>query len=175
MSDDRVRLVQALTAHQPLIKAYAYAIVRDFHLAEDVCQEVAIILAQGWETVPPGPELVPWLRETTRRKSLEALRKKGRALPLLSEAVLARVAESFAPETESARADLKTALADCVGKLAPAARRVVQARWGDGAECEAIARRIGRSVQGVYAVLKRARLALAECVDRRLAVGGDAR
>jgi RNA polymerase sigma-70 factor (ECF subfamily) len=154
---ERVRLVQALTAHQALIKGYAYAVVRDFHLAEDVYQDVAVVLAEKWDTVPPGPEIVPWLRETTRRKALEALRKKGRAAPLLSDEVLARVGEAFEPDP------------DCVGKLAPAARRVVEARWGEGADCEAIARRLGRSVQGVYALLKRARLALADCVDRRLA------
>src|SRR6185295_18586586 len=76
---ERIQLVQAVTRHQSMIQAYAYAVVRDFHLAEDIYQEVAVIVAERWESVPSGDGLVPWLRETTRRKALEALRKQRRA------------------------------------------------------------------------------------------------
>src|SRR5436190_18736060 len=75
---ERIQLVQAVTRHQSMIQAYAYAIVRDFHAAEDVFQEVAVIVAERWESVPAGDGLVPWLREATRRKAREALRTKRR-------------------------------------------------------------------------------------------------
>src|SRR6185503_3185251 len=76
---ERIQLVQAVTRHQSMIQAYAYAIVRDFHAAEDVSHEVAVIVAERWESVPSGDDLVPWLRETTRRKALEAHRKLRRS------------------------------------------------------------------------------------------------
>src|SRR5687767_7783541 len=102
---ERIQLVQAVTRHQSMIQAMAYGIVRDFHVAEDIFQEVAVIVADRWETVPTGDGLVPWLRETTRRKALEALRKQRRAAPGLSEAVLEKVSDSF--RATGAGSDLK--------------------------------------------------------------------
>ena len=59
----RVRLVQVLAGHQVMILAYARAIVRDLHLAEDVYQEVAVILAQDPTRMPEDDGFAPWLRE----------------------------------------------------------------------------------------------------------------
>src|SRR4026209_1048357 len=113
-SSERIQLVQAVTRHQSMIQAYAYAVVRDFHAAEDVFQEVAVIVAERWETVPTGDGLVPWLREPTRRKALEALRKQRRASAVLSESGLEKLGESFRP---TGPADLKEALATCLSGL----------------------------------------------------------
>jgi RNA polymerase sigma-70 factor (ECF subfamily) len=168
-SSERVQVVQAVTRHQAMIKAYAYAIVRDFHLAEDVFQDVAIIVAEHWEEVPAGDGLVPWIREMARRKALEALRKQKRAAPGLSEDVLARLGEAFRP---TAAPDIGDAMAGCLAKLARASRDILEARCGEGLDCETIAARFGRSVQSVYAIVKRARLFLAQCVDRTLAAQG---
>ena len=82
----RLGLVQALTLEQGFIQAYAYAIVRDLHLAEDVYQEVAIILAQDWDQVPPGLPR-PWLKEVVRRKALEVSRRARRHV-LLGECTM---------------------------------------------------------------------------------------
>jgi RNA polymerase sigma-70 factor, ECF subfamily len=164
---ERIQLVQAVTRHQSMIQAFAYAVVRDFHMAEDVFQEVAVIVAERWESVPSGDALVPWLRETTRRKALEALRKQRRAAPLLSEAVLEKVGESFRPSGPGP--DLKDALASCLSKLEGPSREILEARCGAGLSGEAIAQRFGRTLQSVYSVLKRARSLLAQCVERTLA------
>jgi len=168
ISSDRVQLVQAVTRHQSMIQAYAYAIVRDLHLAEDVFQEVAVIVAERWETVPPGEGLIPWLRETTRRKALEALRKQRRGATVLSESVLEKLGDSFR-SAEGAGHDLKDALAACLSQLEGPSRAILEARCGEGVAGEVIAERFGRTIQSVYSIIKRARLVLAQCVDRKLA------
>lgn len=167
-SSARVQLVHVLTQHQSMIQAYAYAIVRDFHLAEDVYQDVATILAERWETLPQGDGLLPWLRETTRRKALEARRRSRRMPVALSEEVLERLETHFpSREPEGPRQeDLRDMMARCVEKLERTARWVVRTRYGEGKSCEEIAQELGRTVQGVYGIVKRARLALAECADR---------
>ncbi|HVE40078.1 MAG TPA: sigma-70 family RNA polymerase sigma factor [Planctomycetota bacterium] len=166
---ERIQLVQAVTRHQSMIQAFAYAVVRDFHVAEDVFQEVAVIVAEHWETVPTGDGLVPWLRETTRRKALEALRKLRRSSCVLSDGVLEKLGESF--RAAGPAPDLKDALASCLSKLEGPSRAILEARCGDGLAGEAIAQRFGRSIQSVYSVLKRTRLILAQCVERTLAGG----
>jgi RNA polymerase sigma-70 factor (ECF subfamily) len=163
---ERIQLVQAVTRHQSMIQAYAYAIVRDFHVAEDVFQEVAVIVAERWETVPAGDGLVPWLRETTRRKALEALRKERRA-STLSEGALEKLGEAFQPG--GPRPELKDALASCLSKVEGPARAILEARCGDGLSGEAIAQKFGRSIQSIYSILKRTRTLVAQCVERTLA------
>lgn len=164
----RVRLVQVLAAHQVMILAYARAIVRDLHLAEDVYQEVAVVLAQDPARMPAEADgLAFWLREITRRKALELLRKARRACPLDAD-VLELVAGAFDPTPSDELGDLRAAMADCLDRLPAGSRAIVAGRYRDDLSCEAIAARVGRSVQGVYAVLKRVRLTLQECVERGL-------
>ena len=166
-SDDRVRLAQTVARHQNMIQAYAYAIVRDFHTAEDVYQDVATVVAERWDSAPSGEALTPWLREITRRKALEALRKLQRMRPMLSENVIAKIEEHFlSAEAGPGRKDLRAVLVECVHKLERVARQVIQARYCDQLPCEQIATQIGRSVQSVYSIIKRSRLMLAKCAER---------
>ena len=169
---DRVQLAKVLSKYQPLIQDYAFAIARDFHLAEDVFQEVSLVIAQRWEDLPKGAGLWPWLHETTRHKTLKALHQRNRMPVMLPEETLARVAVHFETEERETRLgrDLPEAIGACVEKLERTSRRVIQERYADERSCEEIAEGIGRSVQSVYSMLKRARLALAQCVERHLAL-----
>lgn len=168
----RVRLVQVLTRHQLMITAYARAITGDAHLAEDVYQEVAVILAQDPTRIPLAEdEVAVWLRAVTRRKALETGRQ-ARRTPRLAEDVLELVGEQFEPGVSDATATLREAMASCLGTLPQDQRSIIDGRYRDDLTCESIAERVGRSVQGVYAVLKRVRVALQDCVERRLSSPG---
>lgn len=170
----RVRLVQVLTRHQLMITAYARAITGDAHLAEDVYQEVAVVLAQDPTRIPQADdEVAVWLRSVTRRKALETGRH-ARRTPRLADDVLELVGGHFEPCASDGLATLREAMASCLGTLPPDQRSIVDGRYRDELTCEAIAERAGRSVQGVYAVLKRVRVALQDCVERRLGAAGGA-
>jgi RNA polymerase sigma-70 factor, ECF subfamily len=157
-------LVHLIMRHQSFIKAYALVILRDLHMAEDTLQEVCLILAQDWERVPAGLPM-PWLKEVIRRKAMDVARRTRRHV-LLSPEVLIAVGDAFPAPTEGGEENLRNAMIDCVRKLSGNVRNVIEARYGDGKSCEQIATTIGRSVQGVYAILKRARVTLSDCVKR---------
>lgn len=175
MSDrmpDPQELVRFLARHQGLMQAYAYAIVNDLHLMEDVVQETSLFVAERWAQLPPEHAAAErWLKGVLRRKSLEALREKPGDHLHLDEAALARLDEAF-DEPEPDRAQRVAALRHCLDHLAGRARSVLEARHVEGEGCERIAARIGRPVATVYTILKRARQALADCVERRLARAG---
>lgn len=165
-------VVKFLSSHQRMIQAFAYTIVRDFHAAEDVYQEVAMIVVGQWPDVPGDEGLKPWLREVTRRKALETRRKSRRLKAVLPDELVDQIGAHIGAAEDDRGRDLRDVMAECVGELESAARKVVSARYGAGQSCEEIAGQIKRSVQSVYSILKRARLALAECVDRAAAVEG---
>ena len=170
---ENVRLVQAVVQYRRMIQSYAHAIVRDFHLAEDIYQDVAVIVAKSWEKLPPDEELLPWIREITRRKSLEALRKHQRMPVTLSEETLDLIGEKMGSEPEPDGASDQSEqrhhmMEQCVRKLHGVARQVIQLRYGSekGLSCEAIAAQMNRSVKAVYNVMLRARLALVKCLEK---------
>ena len=162
-SDARGAAMRLAIIHRRMIEAYAYAITRDFQLVEDVYQEVALVVIANWEQVPSSEGVISWLKEVTRRKALELLRKQARGGLLLSEEAMQQVEAVFPIQTENSLAD---AMSRCVEKLPPDARQAIQCRYADNLGVPEIARRLGRSVQGAYAVLKRARLMLEACVNR---------
>jgi RNA polymerase sigma factor (sigma-70 family) len=164
----RIRLVQVLTRHQLAILAYSRAITGQAQLAEDVYQEVAVILAEDPSRIPQADaEVWIWLREVTRRKALEVRRRGNRALHL-SEAVIESLGPSFVEPADDQLIALREAMGHCVDKLAGDARVIVEGRYCHNWTCDDIASRVGRTVQAVYAVLKRTRILLQQCVEQRV-------
>ena len=74
-------------------------------------------------------------------------------------------------EEERPAFDQRSALNACLEQLPPASRRLIAMRYdGSAADARELAARFGRSVQAIYAQIKRIKAALRECVERRLAV-----
>jgi len=173
----RIAVVTLLGQHRRMIQTYAYAITGDFSLTDDIFQEVSLAVVDHWDEIPAEPGVVPWLKEVTRRRSLEALRRFGRRHALLDEEVLERIGAAVASEArERAASDhRREVMSRCVEKLQGDARAVVTARYWEDLSCEEIARRIGRTVKSVYGVLARSRLALVECFQKHLILGREGR
>ena len=160
-----------LTELRPVIQGYALAITADHQLAEDAYQEVAAVVSADPDAMPSGDEALPWLREVARRKALELGRSERRDRRVLSDGILDSLATDFAPRGEGG--ELATRLARCVEQLAAEHRRILAGRYDEKLTAEEIAHRAGRSVQGVYAVLKRVRRALARCMRGGMAPGAE--
>jgi RNA polymerase sigma-70 factor (ECF subfamily) len=112
-----------------------------------------------------------WAREIARRRILEYRRGRRRE-QFLDPVLLNRLAEAAdrvdraAPDEEEQRA----ALAQCLESLPSYSRRLIQMRYdGSVADMNELADRLGRTVHSVYAQVKRIKIALRECVARRLA------
>ena len=67
------------------------------------------------------------------------------------------------------------ALRDCLDTLPLESRRLVALRYEDNRRpIETIAQQFGRTVQATYAILKRSRILLRDCVMRKMAGGAEA-
>jgi RNA polymerase sigma-70 factor (ECF subfamily) len=172
-SDPRavLRIVRILTRHQLFIQGYALAITADHQLAEDVYQEVACVVSERLEVLPRDEEIVPWLREVTRRKALELLRRKRRVGLLLSDETLDLLDQSFEVQEDSH--ELRTVLERCIAQLADGHRRILEGRYRENLSAQEIGERVSRSVEAVYSILKRVRRALARCIRANIGEGGN--
>jgi RNA polymerase sigma-70 factor (ECF subfamily) len=158
--------LRMLARERRMIEAFIRAIVGDAHLVEDVIQEVYIIVAQRHADFAEGTNFGAWVREIARRTSLHQLRKADRA-DALEPQTLDALEASF-DVTPEAWEEEKQALKSCMDNLSEENHRLLDLRYVDEAPLTEIAAAVGRSVDGVKALLRRLREKLAECAQSRL-------
>jgi RNA polymerase sigma-70 factor (ECF subfamily) len=157
--------------------AFVNGLLRDWHAAEDVLQEVWVRLAAELEKGTRLENQAAWCRGVARnliRRHWDRRRSaKVVADSAVLEAFLERVEQSFA-ETDGATdewAARQQALDECVAALPERTRRMLSLRYESRASVEEIARAMGQTFDGVTKALYRVRRALLECVERRLTEG----
>jgi RNA polymerase sigma-70 factor (ECF subfamily) len=171
MDPRQERSVALLLSHRAMLLGYVVSIVRDPDLAEDVFQNAAIVILDKAGAVAKDEEFPAWARRVARLESLAALRKRKRAPELLDPSVLELLEDPWR-EADAAPAAARKALRECVEKLSPYARRLLQMRYVDGLPAKEVADRMNRSPNTIYVALSRTYRYLAGCVERRLAREG---
>lgn len=163
------RVTRLLMQHRAALYGYIYACVRNHADAEDIFQNVCLAVTQSFEQLTSEAGFLPWAREITRRRILAHRRAGRREQPLDPDLVghLAEAADRV--EKEDPSVDQWAALTACLETLPPRSRELIARRYdGSTNGMQELAERFGRSVQGIYAQVKRIKAALRECVQRRL-------
>lgn len=161
------RFLRALTAHEPAVRAYVRRLVPSRADADDVMQEVAIVLWEKFGEFQEGADFRPWAFGIARFKVLSWLRDKGRDRLVLSEEVVEMIAEETAQDDSRLERQRK-ALESCAQKLDPDQRHLLMQAYQPQARIQDIAARSGRSVTGFYQWLHRVRRLLQDCIQREL-------
>ncbi len=167
---DRNEIAALLMRHSDSVYGYILACVRNRTDADDLLQNVAVAVIAAKTPPTADADFGRWAREIARRRILEYQRGKAR-LQIVDPLLLERLSEAanFVDQAgqEAAR---REALLQCVEQLPPRSRQLLIDRYAGASEdIEEIARRFGRTVQGVYSALYRVRQILRDCVDRKLA------
>ncbi len=159
---------QLFIRNSGLLRGFVGALFPDFDLADDILQEVFVVITEKAEAYRPGTNFTAWACEIAKRKALEAARKHRRSPGVLSpETIETLCAAAPLEEAVSERTDLR----QCVGKLAPKTRQIVKLRYRQGIKPGEIAQRMNWTPQAVYVALSRARSFLRECLGRQASAG----
>lgn len=162
------RFLRAFTAHELAIRAYVRRLVPARADADDVMQEVSVILWEKFDSFREGADFKAWAFGVARFEVLAWLRDKGRDRLVLNDEVVSKIAEeSTADEPHLARQ--REALETCMEKVPPGQRELMMQAYQPDARIQKVAERSGRSVPGFYQWLHRMRRALLECVRNVLA------
>jgi RNA polymerase sigma-70 factor, ECF subfamily len=165
------RSVGLLLSHRAMLLGYIASIVRDPDLAEDVFQNVAVVVLDKAGVVARDEEFPAWARRVARYESLTALRKRKRSPELLDQSVLELLEDEWSA-ADGAPAPARKALRECVEKLSPYAQQLIRMRYVDELSALDVADRLNRSPNTIYVALSRTYRHLAGCVERRLAREG---
>jgi RNA polymerase sigma-70 factor, ECF subfamily len=145
---------------------FCYAVLRNFHAAEDAYQEAALVVIRRLDDYS-GSGFDAWFW-TILRNVVGSRLRAARHAPVLAEASLLERLAGFAarPGPPGAEEDVDRVSA-CLEKVGGTLRLVLHWRFLEEAGCDEIAKRLGRSVQGAYGLIKRARQTIRECVQAR--------
>ena len=125
---DRHReFLRCFTLHEPAVRAYVRRLVPRRADADDVMQDVAVVLWEKFEQFREGGDFRAWAFGVARFEVLAWLRDKGRDRLVLSQDVTELIAEETLHD-EPRLARQREALETCLEKLDPAPTRVARGR-----------------------------------------------
>ncbi|HYF35363.1 MAG TPA: sigma-70 family RNA polymerase sigma factor [Prosthecobacter sp.] len=161
------RFLRLFTGEEPAVRAYVRRLVPVRADADDVMQEVAVVLWDKFDNFAAGGDFRAWAFGIARYEVLAWLRDKGRDRLVLDEEVVQKLAEETAAD-EPHLARQREALEACVAKLDPPQRDLLMEAYQPQASIQAVASRSGRTVNGFYQWLHRIRRLLLDCIRREL-------
>lgn len=152
--------------------AYLVSLLGNAAHAEEVFQEVCVVLWRECETFQLGTDFVRWVSVIAHNQVHKFRRQQRRVGPQLSDATVDLLAQDAVE-----RADLlesrRDALQQCLDKLPAKDRQLVRTCYGDAQTTfKTAAEDLGRPVNTVYKALNRIRRSLHDCIDRAISVEG---
>jgi RNA polymerase sigma-70 factor (ECF subfamily) len=153
--------------HIDALKGFVSAMVPATELVDDIVQETFLAVSARADHYDPQTSFTDWLFVVARDKIREAGGRAAAEARPFSDAVLDVLTAS--------RGDVVTSAArmrlvdECVAALAPQARRIVMLRYRNAMKPREVARAIGWTAGSVRVALSRARAAIRECVEQKLA------
>lgn len=136
--------------------------------AEEILQETNVVIWSKFEQFQLGTNFIAWAFQIANYEVCKFRdRRRSNRLVFTDEMVdvLARESESMQDEFDLRRA----ALRECLQKLRPKDRELIEERYAPGQKGIEIASELGRPTNSVYQSFGRIRRTLFECVTRRVA------
>ena len=165
--DAHEQFTRLWTEAQPKLAGYINALVPDFQEAEDLLQDVAVILLRKFPQYDAKLPFIGWAIGITKREVLMSRRRHARNFLCYQSDLLERISEAYeelAPELE----DRSRALAECLKAVRGRAGELLSLRYEEGLAPRAIATRVGMAVVAVRVMLSRTRSILRSCLDRQV-------
>lgn len=167
MQRDTEEFIELLTGAQSAVFAYVLSLCHDPNLAKDVVQETNLTLWRKAADFEPGTSFTAWACRTAYFHLLNLRRKHRREQLVFDEDIFDYLAER--QEARASDSDRRLeALRQCVAKLPPGQRDLIDRRYRPGASVQAIAKDDGKTEGAVSQALFRIRGALQRCIEKQM-------
>jgi RNA polymerase sigma-70 factor, ECF subfamily len=153
---DRTRLI-----------AYIRAITGNWDLAEDIFQEVSLVLLDKVDKLELEGDFHAWCRSVARNIACRERSKSKRLKAIRDDTVLDLIDNAFADSEREQQQDFRREqLRVCMQKLSPQNLQLVSMRYLSELSLKDLAAKLNRSEGAVQVALSRVRKAILECVQR---------
>jgi len=145
-TSDLAAFSEDLRRDSPRIHGYIHPLVRDLNDADDVFQQVAVILWRKYGQYDRSRSFVAWACGVARLEVSNFLKVRGRSRLYLSDDLNLLLAEAQAAVSRDEGEDRRRALEACVGKLRERDRKLLERCCRGESGVAAAAERDGGSV-----------------------------
>jgi len=157
-NEDNARIVAAVAAQSPRLRAFVRRQVADLSEAEDIVQDAFVELVSAYRLMEPIEHVAAWLMRVARNRIVDRFRNKSRKMSVSSSSSAIEAdsssdpmsildewaaAEDAGPEAHYAREVLADELAAAVDELPPDQRAVFIAHELDGRSFKTLAAESG--------------------------------
>lgn len=161
----KLRVQQLFMVHQQALLAYMLSLVPNLQDAQDLIQEVFLVVSRKAETWSEGSNFMAWACAIARYEALHFARTSKRRSVLLDADVLELLhSESSAVDHLELQIDR---LKECLQRLTPRARELVMLRYHAAEMPETIAAKLNWTVGAVRVALSRAKDSLRKCMNEQ--------
>jgi RNA polymerase sigma-70 factor (ECF subfamily) len=167
MEDRTALFVRLFAAHSRRIYGYVRTLVHNAADADEVYQSTCEVLWAKFGDFEMNSDFFAWSAAIARYEALAMRRRRGREAAIFSDRFYELVEEHAVQFVEQSQ-PRHDALAECLDKLAPRQRQLLELRYSGRASTKSIAGRLGRSTNAIYKSLHRIHELLLDCVHRRL-------
>ena len=163
--------LRLFTASEGSLRAFVRSLVPTIADANEVMQEVALVLWQKFGEYGVGEDFRRWAFGVAKYKVLAWQRDRQRDRHLFVEEFLEVLSQDATCRSDLLSAQ-REALQHCLKKLTPGERNLLQDTYDSGPSIESRAGAEGRTAAAVYQQLHRIRVALIKCTRAVLAAEG---
>ena len=160
--------MRGILAQEPLLLGFIRAIVGSRQVAEDIFQDLVVLVMRKHSEIPNADALPGWTRRASRFLALKALEKRARERPTMDDELITLLEQTWTAEEETAADPYLAALTACRDQLPAHARELLALRYEHGIPGEQIAERLSRPLNTVYVTLSRLHRTLEACIRSRL-------
>jgi RNA polymerase sigma-70 factor, ECF subfamily len=159
-----------LAEAQSALYCFACALLGGSADAWDVVQTANKVMLEKWSQVQLPSDFMPWAYTVVRFQVMAHCKNRSRERHIFNLGVLDKIAQHAASHSAEV-GERVVALEECLQQLPERQREYVALRYGQEMSLHEVAQRLKRPENAVAAVLYRARLALARCIEGKLAEG----
>ncbi len=157
-----------VTSHQRALYGYVMTLMDRPDEADDVLQQVNLVLWQKGQEYDPARPFLPWACRVAYYEVLAYRKKRQRDRhAFLEESLLQEIAVEALHHAEHLEARLHS-LRRCLEKLPHRSRELIAQRYEQQASVQRMAEKNKRTVGAISAALYRARQLLLDCIERTL-------
>jgi RNA polymerase sigma-70 factor (ECF subfamily) len=159
--------VRLLSQYEPVIRSYLRNLLPSYEDVDQVMPEVALIAWRKFSQLEDLDAFPRWACVIARYEVMTYRRNKARDRIVLDPDIVAKLADE-AEEEISLRSLQMNALEHCLKELPEERRELILACYSPQKSMRDIATEIARSENSLYQLLRRIRIELQHCIERKI-------
>lgn len=168
--DDGEAFVRYFSVYEGNVRAFVASLLNDWAGVDEVVQSASLVMWRKFgqfDRSGPEKDFLNWAFMIARFEVMKYRTRSNRDRLVFSDDVQ-ELLENEAEDVASAQSEREGALQDCLMKLRPAQRELIEATYGSGISIKEAANHLGRTPTSLYKAIARIRDSLQVCIERTL-------